>query len=199
MSDSFKVTRLAFELAKEFRKHYIKYSFKIYKITNVKKSKWWPHFIKTAEKYINEKDFNPSAFISIQFNTYGKVLPHFLAGKNAEKAYRQNFFKETTDEEKIISQIEGSKEAVKIWAAKNKKKQTEYFEDGNAFTIKRKIEYLSPYYLAFSKSFLQAFAKIPEENREEIVSPKELSTKRALAKQLMLDRKIRDLLEEDYR
>lgn len=199
MSDSFQVTSLAFELAKEFRKHYIKYSFKIYKITNVKNSKWWVHFIRTAEKYVNEKDFNPSAFIAIQFNIYGKVLPHFLAGKNAEKAYRQNYLKETTDEERIMSQIEGSKEAVKIWAAKNKKKQIEYFEDGNVFTIKRKIEYLSPYYLAFSKSFLQAFARIPEDHREEIVSPKELTTKRALAKQLMLDNRIKELLQEDYR
>ena len=199
MSDDFRVTNLAFELAKEFRKHYIKYSFKIYRITNVKTSKWWIHFIRVAEKYVDDKSFNAAAFISIQFQTYGKVMPHFLAGKQAEKAYKQNYYKETPDSERIFSQIKGSEEAIRIWAARNKKNKSEYFEEGNIFTIKRKIEYLSPYYLAFSKTFLQAFAKIPEDQRNDVVSTKELSTKRALAKQVGLGNDIKDLLQEDYR
>jgi len=147
----------------------------------------------------NDKNFNPTAFISIQFQTYGKVMPHFLAGKQAEKAYKQNYYKETPEQDKIFSQIEGSKEAIKMWAARSRKNEEEYFEEGNAFVIKRRIEYLSPYYLAFSKSFLQAFAKIPEDLREDIISTKDLSMKRALTKQLGLDGKVKDLLKEDYR
>lgn len=199
MSDSFEVTNLAFELAREFRKRFIKYSFKIYKITGVKKSKFWPHFIRTAEKYVNEKGFSPSAFIAIQFNVYGMVYPHFLAGDQAEKAYRQNYLKETSEEEKIISQIKGSKDAVKMWAARSNKREEDYFEEGNSFIIKRRIEYVSPYYLAFSKSFLQAFAKIPKELREEVISPEDLTTKRALAGQLGLKKEIQKILESDYR
>lgn len=199
MSDNFEVTKLAFDLAKEFRKHYIKYSFKIYRITNVKNSKWWDHFIRAAEKYVDDKSFNVPAFISIQFQTYGKVLPHFLAGKQAEKAYKQNYYKENSTEEKIVSEVRGAKEAIKLWSNRNKKDFSDYFDASNTFLLVKRIEYLSPYYLAFSKNFLSSYAKLSEEQREEVYSKRELNLKRAYVNQHPEAKKeVRDILEDDF-
>jgi Lhr-like helicase len=195
----FSVENLAFNIALEFRKHYKKYTFKVYRIDNVKQSKWWPHFIKTAEKYINQEGFDYKFFIKIQFETYGKVLPHFLAGKQAEKAYKQNYYKENSTEEKIVSEVRGAKEAIKLWSNRNKKDFSDYFDASNTFLLVKRIEYLSPYYLAFSKNFLSSYAKLSEEQREEVYSKRELNLKRAYVNQHPEAKKeVRDILEDDF-
>ena len=196
---SFEVENLAFNLAIEFRNYYKKYTYQVYRIDNLKQSKWWPHFIKTAEKYIDKKDFDYKFFIEIQFEIYGKVFPYFLPGKKAEAAYNQNYYKENTIDDQLISEVRGSREAVIAWAQKNKKEASDYFNSENVNLFERRVKYLSPYYLAFSKRFLSAYAKLEEEDREYVYSKSELNLKRAYVNQNpVAKREIKKALQEDY-
>lgn len=194
----FTTEQLAFNLAKEFRKYYTRYSFKTFKLRNIKSSKWWPHFMKTAEKYINDKDFDYKFFIKIQFETYGKIFPYFLPGKNAEKNYKNNFYKEDAEEKRMLSEINNSKKAIELWCSKHKKDKSQYFSEANDFILKQRANYLSKSFLAFSKSFLRRYAQMANEEKEGVVNKDELNVKRALAKQLGVTRKIKEILDDDY-
>lgn len=197
--NSFSVENLAFDFALEFRKHYKKYTHKVYRIDNIKKTKWWVHFIKAAEKYIDYPDFDLVFFIAVQFEKHGKILPFFLAGKTAEETYKQNYFKENSEENKILSEVNGSFEAIKNWALKNKKNVNEYFDPAKKWVLQSRVEYLSPYFLAFSKSFLSTYSKLNEEERKLLFSKDDLSIKRAYVKQFPdTKRKIKELLKEDF-
>ena len=198
--NNFSIESLAFELALEFRKHYKKHTYKVYRIDNIKSSKWWPHFITTAEKYINYPDFDLRFFISIQFEKYGKVMPFFLTSKKAEEAYKQNYFKENNEEDKIFSEVKGSIDAIKLWASKNKKNFSDYFIlDSNKWMLRNRIEYLSPYFLAFSKSFLSTYKNLDEEFKKTIVSKESLNIKRAYVKQFPEAKKrIKMIMKEDF-
>ena len=195
--DEYFKDKLAFNLAKEFREKYINYSFKIYSLKNVKKSKWWPHFVKTAEKYCNQENFNSREFIKIQFETEGKVLPYFLPGKKAEQNYKNNFYKEDDEQKKVIETITNSINAIRLWAQKNKKNYNDFFEVPFAL-LENKIGYVSIYYLCFSKSFFKKYSTLNEEQRNKLISKKDLSIKRAYVKQVVSLDKIKEIMKDDF-
>lgn len=195
----FSVENLAFDLALEFRKHYKRHTYKVYRIDNIKTSKWWPHFLATAEKYKDYSDFDLKFFIQIQFEKHGKVMPFFLPGKNAEETYKQNYYKENSEEDKIVSEVRGSVDAIRIWASKNKKNSSEYFDDLKPWVLENKINYLSPYFLAFSKSFLSTYKSLDENLKNSIISKETLNIKRAYVKQFPEAKaQIRKMMQEDF-
>lgn len=196
MSD-YLIEKLAYDLAEEFRNNYKKYSFRIFSMKNVKNSKWWIYFYKTAQKYINEENFNPKYFVKLQFDNHGKILPFFLPGKNAEKTYRDNFYQEDSQEKQILKDIENSKNAIILWARKHKKDFNEYF-NVNDVLLKQRVDYLSTTYLSFSKSFLNRYAKIPDKKKNEYVVKKDLNLKRSLAKQYRLFNDIKEIMGDDF-
>ncbi len=197
--NDFSVENLAFDLALEFRRHYKKYTYKVYRIDNIKTSKWWPHFIATAEKYKDYPEFNLKFFIKIQFEKHGKVMPFYLAGKGAEETYKQNYYKENSEEEKIVSEVKGSINAIKNWASKNKKDVADYFSDLKPWVLQNRIDYLSPYYLAFSRGFLSAYKNVDENFRSSLISKETLNLKRAYVKQFPdAKREIRRMMKEDF-
>lgn len=195
--DEYFKDKLAFDLAKEFRTKYLNYSFKIYSLKNVKRSKWWPHFVKTAEKYSGQKDFDAKEFIRIQFDTEGKVLPFFLPGKKAEQNYKNNFYKEDDEGKKILESIKNSINAITLWARKNKKNYNEFFDVPFAL-LQNKIDYVSPYYLCFSKSFLKKYSSLTNEEKRSIIPKKELSVKRAYVKQVMNLDLVKEIMKDDF-
>lgn len=189
---------LAFLLAKKYRVEATKYRIFIYRDDNVKKTKWWKYFLETAEKYYLDEDFDYEFFIKICFQTYGKIYPSFLQGKQAEKVYRENFFKESTDSEKYIKELELSASSIQRWSNMNKKEMNEFF-NVHYSALQNKINYVSPFYLPISKSFLSVYSKLTEEQKNELVSKNKLSYRRAILKSDdKLFQKAKEILKDDF-
>lgn len=96
----------AFKLAKAFLHFYRRYSYVSFKLSTVKKSKWWNFFLKVANNYSHEKDWNAYIFIAAQFEEKGKILPYQLIEKDAYETYKlyRHRFEADTDK-KIVTNL----------------------------------------------------------------------------------------------
>lgn len=183
-------------LANKYRDVAIKYRIFIFRKGNVKDTKWWKFFLQTAEKYYLDEDFDYDFFIEINFKTYGSIYPSFLQGKQAEKTYKENFFKEIEDYKSVLEDVKSSSQAIQLWKSRNKDKE-DYF-DCNILLLQNKVDYLSTFYLSCSKSFLKAYSKINEKDREYVIPKRTLSTKRALIKQYNILEEVQELMKDDF-
>lgn len=189
---------LAFLLAKKYRVEATKYRIFIYRDDNVKTTKWWKYFLETAEKYYLDEDFDYDFFIKICFQTYGKIYPSFLQGKQAEKAYKENFFKESTNSEKYIKELELSVSSIQRWCNMNKKKSSDFF-NVHYSALQNKIDYVSPFYLPISRSFLSVYSKLTEDQKNDLIPKNKLSYRRAILKSdSQLFDKVKEILREDF-
>ena len=93
----------AFELAKIYLRFYRKYTFKTFKATSVKNTKWWKFFLFTVKKYKNEKNWNKYVFIASQFYEFGKIFPYHLITKKAQETYNEYKHRFTRDYEKELA------------------------------------------------------------------------------------------------
>lgn len=152
-------------LAIEFLKHFrINYRYNLYSMANVKKTKWWNHFVKFAKvcklNSNNTGEFMKYSFLRYKDDYNKKLYPYFFSTKEG-KIYLKEFFQEQEVNEapeinyKEILIINTLKEVLK-WCKLNKKGVTDFIKDSSNFMkIERGVFYLPFFY--FSKTFNQKF------------------------------------------
>jgi len=185
----------AFNLSKFFLKRFKQYTFKTYRLNNVKNSKWWPHFLRVVEKHINKPEWNAERFVNFVFDEYGLIYPPQLKKQEYWDEYLNKFrVKEYQTEVKIAKEILNSYKYIKRWGSKNNSKNSieDFFNNPKTITLlERKI--ISPYFLCICKPFLKMYANLTEEQRNSIISKKELKLKRVV---LFSYRKVKDKMKE---
>ena len=62
---------LAVEIARCYLLFHKKYTNKLFSLSKVKDSKWWPYFVKCAAFFGNKPDWDTYKFIEAQFETKG--------------------------------------------------------------------------------------------------------------------------------
>jgi len=168
----------AFKLAKAFLFYYKKHSFKTFKLSTVKESKWWPYFVSVAIHFSQESDWNADYFIAAQFEEKGKILPYQLVDKDAYETYKLYRGRYEADSEKrVVMNLLTTYKEVKEW-----KSIRAFLEDKkNQLLIERKS--INPLLFFLCKSFYELglnemFDKEEIENKRAVV----FSNKKVLKK-----------------
>lgn len=184
--------KLAFDLARVFLSFYRKHTYKTFRLSTVKKSKWWPYFIKVINEYSNRPDWDAYIWVACQFEKFGKIFPTQLVGSRAEEAFEEysSRFKENTIKQLANNLVITYNEILK-WSKKNNFSKVNFealFEDKKmTFRIERG-EIIPDIF-----SVVRAYHILPEERRRRIMSLEKLQIKRAL---IMNNKKIKNKMKE---
>jgi hypothetical protein len=188
--NSVEINSLAFQMANVFIKYYKKYTNKHFILSNVKNSKWWPFFIKTAIKFGEREHFNVDGFIKAQFDEYGKVFPFNLPKEDSYKVFlSRNKKQEDFSKIQTINEVLSLYKRIKKWC---ETKRLDGFSVKSYLDDKKNILFLKrgthPFtLLSVSKSFLDL-------NRvENIIENEKIEAKRML---IFTNSKLKSKLQE---
>ena len=118
--DNFNIESEALILARAYLGFYRKYSVKTFSIKNVKKTKWWPFFIKTVDNYSYLKDWNSYIWVSCQFEKYGKIFPTQLCSNEAFKTFEEyKHIFQTNNEEILTKNVVSTLRLIEEWSKEN--------------------------------------------------------------------------------
>lgn len=199
--NSFQKDYEAYNLAKYFLNSYRKYSFKIFKLNNVKNTKWWKFFVETIEKYGEEKNWDAKKYIEVNFEEHGKILPFFLPGKKAFETF-QNHMKrgERNVDEAVAKDLLLSYKIVNDWCKKNNAEfSNEEFISNYVNQLKFKRKELSTYYVVISKSlfnFLQE--RVRRELNINLDKQKVLNKRAVIFNNKKITEKMKEILKDDF-
>jgi len=185
---SLQIEREAFLLAKSFLERYKKLDFRTFRISKVKESKWWKHFVSCVELRSSKKEWDTKRFIDIQFNEFGKILPFHLPTKKAWDIYIEYYRRGEVDKEKAVALglLNSYKKIKKFGTYKD------FFNDKKNMLFVIRGE-LSPYFLSISRSFLKVYANLTENQKKNIISKEKLKISRAM---VFSNRKILNKIKE---
>ena len=182
----------AFNIASYFRREFIKYDYKIYNIQNVKKSKWWVMFERTAEKFSNREGWDADLFVKAQFNLNGKIYPFDLLSEKAWNNfidYKNSKEAENTPEVEDINFVLDGFRAVKEYCKNNDTDFSVELFIKNKKNFNNIIEKNIPkHFFLFSKAF----------NKEHTLPDKEKYKKLSIASDKRLLICIKKVLKVDY-
>ena len=170
---NFLLEKEAFILAKIYKIYSIKKNIKVfYKLNEIKKSKWWNHFLKTVELYANEEKWNAEEFIKSQFEAKDKIFPFELIRKESWKIfldYLNNKPKNST-EISIAKDLLNSYNMIKNWCYKNKKEFSveDYINNPINENLLKRNNGPSLYFLSISKSFRKFYENLNNEDKNKI-------------------------------
>ncbi len=144
-------------LATSFISQYKKYDFRFPSIDNIQKSKWWMHFLRSADhRYL--EDWNPDIWVKCQFEKYGKILPFQLYGKKAEEAFNEYKFRYIEGKKdrraQLVASVLSTYKTIKSWCNKNNDGLIDY--DNYILSNKIKIDRneLSEYFLSVCRPYM---------------------------------------------
>lgn len=197
----YQIEAKAFELAKNFLQYsdYLKYL----KLSNITKTKWWQHFLKTIELHGKKKEWGARDFVKVQFDEFGQIYPFHLVSKKAWNTYIEFYKKGKADKDITIAKsLLNGYNKIKKWSKENGFDFINYkgfFEDKkNMFFINRKE--FSLYFLTISKSFLNIYRNLTKNEKEDIISLNDFRIKRAyIFKNKKILNKIKEILGEEFR
>jgi hypothetical protein len=190
------IESLAFQLANTFLRYYKKIRKKHFKISNIKNTNWWIHFIQTIINFGNRELFDIEQFVKAQFEDNEKVLPFELT---REEAY-QNFLSRRKDDvnprKKTVEEIISMYKLVKKWCILNI--QEDKFDIKSFLKDKRNIYFLmrgaySPSLFCFSKSFID----LNKDHR--ILTDEEIDAKRSvILTNEKISNKLKEILKDEF-
>jgi hypothetical protein len=148
----------AVALASSFISQYKKYDFRFPNIDNIQKSKWWIHFLRSADlRYL--EDWNPDIWVKCQFEKNGKILPFQLYGKKAEEAFNEYKFKYIEGKKdrqlQIITSILATYNMIKEWCKKNNNGIIDYKKYFTENKTKMNRKELSEYFLSICRPYME--------------------------------------------
>ncbi len=180
-------------LASSFISQYKKYDFRFPSIDRIQKTKWWIHFLRSADLRSLE-DWNPDIWVKCQFEKNGKVLPFQLYGKKAEEAFNEYKFKYIEGKKdrvkQLISSILSTYNMIKTWCNKNNNgiiDYTKYFLNNK---IKLDRGELSEYFLSICKPYW----KLNENNQDEKIKIRRM----VVHNNLKLKEKLIEVMGDDF-
>jgi hypothetical protein len=191
----------AMKLAEVFVKHYRKYSFSIFNPKNAKESKWWNYFVKTVELYGDEEGWNPSEYISFNFEENGKILPFFLPTKKAFETWNNKRKRGKTDiDVTIVKNLLSSYNMIKTFCKKNNTEFSNQFFIGfypNQLKLIRKD--ISIHYIIISKCLFKFFKdNLKRESSIELDKTKVEKARMFIFKNKKILSKMEELFKDDF-
>lgn len=195
MDGDYQIEKEAFLLSKFFLQRYKKYELKTFKISQVKKTKWWSHFYNCVKLHYKKKEWDAKKFIDIQFDEFGKILPFHLPSKKAWNVYIEYYRRGQSNKDKAVALdlLNTYKKIKKFGTFKD------FFNDKKnmLFVIRGEI---SHYFLSISKSFLNIYNKLTEKQKNIIINEEKLKICRAMVfsnKRIL--KKIKEVLGEEFK
>jgi hypothetical protein len=184
----------AYFLAKAYLSEFNKIDVRHFRISNVKKTKYWKAFTKTIEMFGKNPEWDCYKFVEIQFYEFGKIYPFQLATKRAWETYLGYYNRGEVDIEKNIAKsLLSSYQFIRRWELKNGEK---FFTHKNTLLFKN----ISPYYLAISKSFYDIYCLMPEVDKNKLIKEDDLNIKKIMVNiHKKISDKMKEVLGNDYR
>lgn len=186
----------AIAIASSFITQYKKYDFRFYSIENIQKTKWWEHFLRSADLRFVE-DWNSDIWVKCQFEKYGKILPYQLYGRKAEEAFNEFKFKYVEGKQDRIKQlilsILSTYNTIKLWCKKNNNDIIDYKKYFILNKTKLERKELSEYFLSICKPYLNLL----KENN--IVISDDLKIKSlVIHNNIKLKEKLSEIMQNDF-
>ena len=191
------ISSLAIEVAKIYLQFHKKYTDKLFSLSNVKNSKWWPYFVKCAAFFGNKPDWDTYKFIEAQFEIKdGDIYPYELIKHEAWENFIEYKSRDKNYDKYIAMNLVSSYNLIKKWSKDKGYVETnykEYFKDiKNQNLIRRKN--LSFYLFSILRSFYEFFYnKLSEQEQDSIIEIDELMKLRAA---IYTNEKIKNKMKE---
>lgn len=192
----------AFKLAKNYTKLYLsKYRRRLYSISRVRDTKWWSSFYKTASLFSGEKEWDPYKYVSYTFENNEKPFPFVLVNKLNWSSYKDHIATREKGDASVARSLLSTYNEIRDWSIKNKFDKinvSEFFKvPRNLMFLKRRK--FSPYFLSISRSFINMYYSLDEEERNKIITEEELFIKRiTVMRNEKISEKLKEVLGEEY-
>lgn len=196
------LTKEANKLAEAYLKFFLgRFRFKIFSLKKVENTKWWSSFYKAASSFSGHKEWDPYKYASFIFDTNDKPYPFmFVYGKNWT-AYLEHVESRSKGENIMARSILNTYNEIKDWSIKNKYDKIAVMDflssPKNLMFLKRGK--FSPYFLAVSRSFIYMYNSWGEEEKEIVISEKDMIIKRRMVlDNKKLSKKLLEVLGEEF-
>jgi hypothetical protein len=187
-----------FELAEAFIKRYKKNApYPIYKLSNVKTTKWWKTFQGVVYKFGDDKYWDAYKYVNYCFNELDKVLPFNLSNKLMYEEYKENIFLNKNLDKSILLSIKSTLDEIRNWSKKNNYESLNieaFFNDK-----KNRVFLFRKRYSKYLLSILKFFENLTKEEKDIIMSYDELVVKRKVVlSNEKLKKKLQQILGEEF-
>ena len=195
--------REANRLAESYLRIFLsRFRYRLFSLKNVKETKWWSSFFKTASFFSQEKEWDPYKYVSFVFDINEKPLPFVLVNKGMWQSYKEHCQTRTNDKDNIVAKsLLTTFNEIKDWSLKNKYDTIsveKFFKDPKNFLFLKRGKF-SPYFLATSRSFIKMYNTLGKEEREQIITEDDLMIKRlTVTNNKKISNKLKEVLGEEF-
>lgn len=196
------VEKEARRLAEAYIKVFLgKFRYRLFSLKNLKQTKWWSSFNKTALLFSKEEEWDPYKYTAFLFETNDKPLPYmYVYGKNWV-AYTEHLKSRTKGDASLAQSILNTYIEIRDWSKKN---NYDIIAVEDFLLLPRNFMFLkrgkfSPYFLSISRSFMKIYNSLTEEEKKDIIEENDLIIKRrTVLNNEKISRKLEEVLGEEY-